>query len=103
MSAETWRAERETTIRRDAEQYPLGTISAWAVRQGDVEVRRQVDDDAVFEALRLLRSVDYRRYVKHPEIKEALDAAIEAASDAARATTSRKWVEFNADVAGGSR
>lgn len=103
MSVEQWRAEREATIRRDAERWPLGTIAAWAVRRGDVEVRRQVDDDAMFEALRLLSSVDKRRYVRHPEIREALAAAQDAVMTAAQASVERTWGAFNADQARGRR
>lgn len=98
MSVEEYRAEREAALRRDAARYGAGTVAAWAIRKGAVEVRRCVDDDAVFEALRLLRSVDPRRYVKYPEIKAALNAAIDAASDAARATAQRTWAEFKADM-----
>jgi hypothetical protein len=101
VSVETYRAEREAALRRDAEQ--SGTVAAWAIRKGAVEVRRQVDDDAVFEALRLLRSVDPRRYVKSPEIKAALTAAVDAVSEAAMATTERLWAEFKADADRGSR
>lgn len=92
-----WRADREDEIRADAERWGRGTVAAWSVRAGGAEVRRQVDDDAVTEALHLLGTVDKRRYVQSPEIREAIADAERAALVALQSMTDRTWSTFRED------
>ena len=97
MGAREFRAEYERWMRAlNPAVYP-DAVAVWAVRRGDAEVHRQVDENAVFEALTLLEGVDLRRYALLPEIRETIRAARAGTLDAARALSDRSWPLYRAD------
>jgi len=97
MSAKEFREHLEEDIQRWALRGSR-SIYAWAVRRGDVEVRRQIDESAIYEALALLQSVDLHRYPSNPEIKSAVRDAVSTVRELAWTSSERWWPLYHADL-----